>query len=171
MASARRFAHDLFMSGYHSVLTAVAAIGAATAGGVFFAFSDFVMRALRRLPDQSGLSAMQAINRAAPSPAFMTVLFGTGVVCIAIGASAVPRYDESLAREQILGATLYLVTIAVTAAYHVPRNEALANVDPGSGQANGAWRSYAGAWTAWNHVRTVTSLAAATTFVHALRTG
>ena len=152
-----------------TTLTAVAAVGAAGAGGVFFAFSDFVMRALRRLPDQGGLAAMQAINRAAPSPAFMTLLFGTAAVCIAIVASAVPRHEESLARQEILGSTLYLVGIALTVAYHVPRNEALARVDPTSGDASGAWRSYAGVWTGWNHVRTATSLAAAVTFVHALR--
>ena len=153
------------------VLTAVAAVGAAVAGGVFFAFSDFVMRALRRLPDQSGLAAMQAINRAAPSPGFMTVLFGTGVVCVAIVVCAVPRHDEPLARQEILGSALYLVSIALTIAYHVPRNQALARVDPASGDPRGAWRSYAGAWTAWNHLRTATSVAAAVTFVHALRVG
>lgn len=157
--------------GFRSVLTAIAAVGAAVSGGVFFAFSDFVMRALRRLPDQSGLAAMQAINRAAPSPAFMTVLFGTGVVCVAIAASAVPRHDEPIARQEILGSALYLVTIALTLAYHVPRNEALASIDPASRLAGGMWRSYAGPWTAWNHVRTATSVAAAVTFLHALRSG
>ncbi len=155
--------------GYRPVLTAVAAVGAGVAGGVFFAFSDFVMRALRRLPDQNGLAAMQAINRAAPSPAFMTVLFGTGVVCVAILVSAVPRLEEPVARQEIVGAALYLVSIALTIAYHVPRNEALAALDPVSGDPSGAWRSYAGGWTAWNHLRTVTSVAAAVTFVHALR--
>lgn len=154
-----------------SVLTAVAAVGAAVAGGVFFAFSDFVMRALRRLPDQSGLAAMQAINRAAPSPAFMTVLFGTAVLCIAIVASAVTRLDEPRAREEVVGSALYLVSVALTVAYHVPRNEALARVEPASGPAGEVWRSYAGAWTAMNHVRTATAVAAAVTFLHALRTG
>ncbi len=93
------------------------------------------------------------------------------MACIAIASSAVPRHDQALARQEILGATLYLMTIAVTLAYHVPRNDGLARVDPASGHANDTWRSYAGAWTAWNHVRTVTSLAAAATFLHALRAG
>jgi uncharacterized membrane protein len=157
--------------GSRSVLTAVAAVGAGVAGGVFFAFSDFVMRALRHLPDRSGLAAMQAINRAAPSPPFMTVLFGTGIVCVVLASSALSRLDEPGAGEQVLGPSLYLVTIAVTLAYHVPRNDALARVDPGSGDAGPIWRSYAGGWTTWNHLRTLTSLAAAVTFVHALEAG
>jgi uncharacterized membrane protein len=154
--------------GYRPVLTAVAAVGAGVAGGVFFAFSDFVMRALRRLPDQNGLAAMQAINRAAPSPLFMTVLFGTAILCVVLGSSAVPRREEPEAMHQIVGSALYLVTVAVTMAYHVPRNDALARVDPGSADAGEIWRSYAGPWQSWNHVRTVTSLGAAVTLVLAL---
>ena len=157
--------------GYRYVLSGVAAVGAGAAGGVFFAFSDFVMRALRRLPDRGGLAAMQAINRAAPSPLFMTMLFGTAIVCVVLGVSALPRADEPVARHQILGSSLYLETVAVTVAYHVPRNDALDRLDPGSGDAGATWRSYAAAWTIWNHVLTVTSLAAAVTFVLALRSG
>ena len=54
-----------------------AAVGAGTAGGVFFAFSTFVMRALDRLPPAHSLAAMQAINKDAPNPLFMAALFGT----------------------------------------------------------------------------------------------
>ena len=55
-------------NGNAGILTLVAAVGAGLVGGVFFAFSAFVMRALRGLPDEQGLAAMQAVNRAAPAP-------------------------------------------------------------------------------------------------------
>jgi len=58
----------------------IAAVGAGLSAGVFFAFSTFVMKALGRLPDTEGISAMQAINKAAPTPAFMAALFGTAAV-------------------------------------------------------------------------------------------
>jgi uncharacterized membrane protein len=56
-------------------------------------------------------------------------------------------------------------------AYHVPHNDALALVDPSSPVAARAWAQYHSGWTAWNHVRTVTALAGATTFILALRAG
>ena len=49
----------------------------------------------------------------------------------------------------------------MTMAYNVPRNNALATVDPGERRA--AARTgprYLAGWTAWNHVRTVASLIA-----------
>src|SRR5262245_56483306 len=63
------------IDGYPRTLTVIAALGAALSAGVFFAFSTFVMQALRRLPDEQGLAAMQAINKAAPTPLFMLALF------------------------------------------------------------------------------------------------
>src|SRR3954469_5968449 len=91
-------------------LTIVAAVGSGLMAGVFVAFSTFVMPALRRLPDAQGVSAMQVINRAAPASAsFMTLLFGTALVCVGLGISAVTRLDTPAGRYQLAGCALYLV--------------------------------------------------------------
>jgi uncharacterized membrane protein len=151
------------------VLTLVASIGAGLVAGVFFAFSTFIMRALRALPDAQGISAMQAINRAAPSPLFMTALFGSAVVCVALAVSALTRLGEPAARYQLAGSAVYLAGVVLTIVYHVPSNDALAVVDPAGAGAAGVWRHYVTGWTAWNHVRTLTSLAAAVILALALR--
>jgi uncharacterized membrane protein len=155
--------------GYARVLTFAAAIGSGLVAGVFFAFSTFVMQALGRLPAAQGLSAMQAVNRAAPSPAFMTALLGTSVVCLGLGVSALTRLDEPGAAYQLAGSGLYLLGLVVTVAYHIPHNNALDLVDPAGAGAADTWRHYLTAWTAWNHVRTLTSLAAAVVLTLALR--
>ena len=157
------------IDGYPRALTLVAAVGAGVVGGVFFAFSSFVMPALRRLPDTHGLPAMQAINRAAPTPLFMTAFLGTGAVCVGLGISALTRLGEPGARYQLIGSALYLASIVVTAAYHVPKNDALDRVDPASAGAAETWRQYLTGWIAWNHVRTLTCIAGAVTLVLALR--
>jgi uncharacterized membrane protein len=56
-------------------------------------------------------------------------------------------------------------------AYHVPRNDALALVSPTDPGAAQAWANFFPAWTAWNHVRTVSALAGCTLFIVALRAG
>ena len=59
------------MDGFLFVLTLLAILGCGMIAGVFFAFSAFVMKALARLPAEQGIAAMQAINVAAVTFAFM----------------------------------------------------------------------------------------------------
>jgi uncharacterized membrane protein len=145
-------------------LTLGAAIGAGTAGGALFAFSTFVMPALRRLPDREGLRAMQAINLAAPQPLFMLALFGTAVASVVLGAATLGRLDEDPAPYRLAGSIVYVAGTLVTVAFHIPRNDALARVDADGASAADAWRRFAGPWTTANHVRTATGLAAAVLF-------
>jgi uncharacterized membrane protein len=157
------------MNSYLFVLSLLAALGCAMMAGVFFAFSAFVMKALARLPAQQGIGAMQAINVAAVTFAFMAALFGTAVGCGALAVWALFAWDERFAPYLLLGSSLYLLgTILLTIAYHVPRNEALARVEPHSAEAESHWRRYLSGWTAWNHLRAATALAAAATLTIAL---
>jgi uncharacterized membrane protein len=157
------------MNGLLFVLTLLAALGCAMMAGVFFAFSTFVMKALARLPAEQGVAAMQAINVAAVTFAFMVTLFGTAVACGALAVWSFFVWDERVAPYLLGGAALYLVgTILLTIAYHVPRNEALAKMDPHDPGAEGHWRRYLSGWTAWNHLRAASSLAAAATLTVAL---
>jgi len=159
------------MTGNVARLATVTAVGAATTGGVFFAFSTFVMRALRNLEPRQGLTAMQSINRAAPNPLFMTLLLGTAVLSGGVAVVGLRKLDDPGAPALVAGGVLYLVAVGITAGYHVPRNDALALLDPGAPGAARAWIDYASAWTTWNHVRTVTSIAAAGALVWAVRVG
>lgn len=157
------------IDGLPRLTATIAAVGAATSGGVFFGFSTFVMPALQRLEPRNGLTAMQAINRAAPNPLFMTTLFGTAALCGGLIIVGARNPDEPWAKYLLAGGVLYLIGIGLTIGYHVPRNDALARVDPTNLEAASAWARYASAWTVWNHVRTVSSLAAAAALVLGLR--
>ena len=59
--------------------------------------------------------------------------------------------------------------ILVTVLFNVPRNNALATVEPASAEGARLWADYLRTWTAWNHVRTVAAIAAAAVFMLALR--
>jgi uncharacterized membrane protein len=56
----------------------------------------------------------------------------------------------------------------VTIAFNIPLNNALAAVEPTSGEGADLWTRYLSAWTRWNHVRTAAPLLAAATFILAL---
>ncbi len=62
------------------VLTLVTAFGSGLIGGLFFAFSISVLKALARLPSAEGIAAMQSINIAIINPPFLSVFLGTAVV-------------------------------------------------------------------------------------------
>ena len=159
------------IDGYLRILTTITAIGAGVSSGVFFAFSTFVMKGLGHLSAADGISAMKDINKAAPTPLFMLVLFGTGAVSIAVSAAALRHLDQRWAAYVLIGTALYLACLVLTMAYHVPRNNALALVDPRGPGAAHTWAQYLSSWTAWNHVRTVTALAGSTLFISALQAG
>ncbi|QXC60002.1 DUF1772 domain-containing protein [Aquihabitans sp. G128] len=152
-------------------LTTTAAIGTGLVGGAFFAFSSFVMHALDELPPARAIEAMNAINRAAPSAAFMTAIFGTAAVCVAVGGTAIAQWGQPGSTHRLVGSALYLAGVAVTVGFHVPRNDALLLVDPSKVDAARTWARYAGPWTLGNHVRTLTSLGAAVAFTLGLRAG
>jgi uncharacterized membrane protein len=150
------------MSDASTALTFVAAIGCALVGGVFFAFSTFVMQGLDRLRPGAAVASMQEINRTAVTPAFMTLLFGTALLCLAAAIVALAELGESGAGLRLAGAVAYLLgTIAVTMLFNVPRNDELEAADPAAADADAAWRRYRSVWVRWNHVRTVASTAAA----------
>ncbi len=152
-----------------SIVTFAAALGAGLIGGVFFAFSSFVMGALARLPAPQGIAAMQSINVVVINPLFLGILFGTGAACLGLMATALLRWQVPGAAYLLAGGTVYIVgCILVTMLGNVPRNNALATWDPHAADAAALWGDFVPAWTAWNHVRTVASVAAAALFILAL---
>jgi uncharacterized membrane protein len=157
------------IEGFLFVLTLVIALACGLVAGFFFAFSTTVMKALTRVPEPQGLVAMQAINIVVINPVVMLALFGTGVACIVLVIAAFVEWGEPYAVYLLLGSLVYLAGVVVlTFAYHVPRNDAMAVLDPEDATAASLWTRYARTWTAWNHVRTVAPLASAALFTIAL---
>jgi uncharacterized membrane protein len=150
-------------------LTLFAALGCGLIGGVFFAFSTFVMKALGRLSPAEGIAAMQSINIAVINPLFLGVFLGTGVACIFVIISSFLRWHIPGAIYAIVGSLLYLVgTLVVTFVFNIPRNNALASVTPTAPASANLWADYLVSWTAWNHVRTAAALVAAAALIIAL---
>ncbi|CAM3489290.1 DUF1772 domain-containing protein [Mycobacterium frederiksbergense] len=136
------------------VLTVVTAVGSAAVGGLFYAFSTFVMRGLDRTDPAEATAAMRGINAEAQANAPFLVLFlGTGALALVLAVVAAINGDGYL----LAGAVLALLPTVITIAFNVPLNNRL--------EAGLDWASYLGPWTAWNHGRTVTGLLGAVLLV------
>ena len=150
------------MSPFVQTMTIICAVGSAMAAGTLFTFSTFTIKGLKRLPPAQGAAAMQAINKEAPTPLFMLLIFGTGAACLVLGIQAAVNLDDDASIYQLIGCALYIVgVVLVTGGYHVPRNNKLDSFDPSSEEGMAYWATYLREWVRMNHVRTIAPLVAA----------
>ena len=146
------------------------ALGAGLVAGILFAFSTFVMTALSRLLPEQGIAAMQSINVAVLNPWFFAVFFGTALGSIALAPFGILNWGAPGSTYLVSGGVLYSIgCILVTIVFNVPLNHGLAAAEPGGKEGAEMWTRYLSTWTTWNHLRTVASLAAAASFIMAIR--
>jgi len=152
-----------------TVLTVLAAIGCGIVGGVFFAFSAFIMPAFARLTPANGIAAMQSINITVLTPAFLSVFMGSAVMAVIAAGASLMDFGGNEGVLRITGALLYVIgVIFVTGALNVPHNNQLKEVEPENRQDHDVWDRYLREWTTWNTVRTIASIVACLAFFLAL---
>ncbi|MEO6703685.1 MAG: anthrone oxygenase family protein [Jatrophihabitantaceae bacterium] len=139
----------------------ITALAAAITGGTLFGFSTLVMPALNRLPAEQAILAMQSINLRAPRSLLMLPLVGSALGSVVIGGYAAIRPDTAARGWLLAGSVAGVLAFVITAAYHVPRNNALAVVTPHGLDDSQQWQAFAVGWHRWNHLRTVAALVAA----------
>lgn len=150
-------------------LLGLTALACALMGGIFFAFSSFIMPALSRISIEEGIHAMQRINVDVYHWTFMPAFFLTPIACMVTAVQTFRTAHSDAAVYAIIGCAVYVVgNFVVTAAGNVPLNNALAAVDASTADASRVWSHYVSTWTRWNHVRTVASMFAAASFLVAL---
>ncbi len=149
--------------------TIAAVIGTGLMAGVFFAFSSFVMPALAALAPPQGIAAMQSVNVKAVTPLFMTLLFGSTLMCVALAVYALASWSQRGSGFLLLGSLLYLAgAFGTTAIFNIPLNNALARMDAASVEGAVFWARFLAGWTAWNHVRALSSVLAMAAYLFAL---
>ena len=144
-------------------------LGSGLLAGVYFAFSAFVMTALGRLDQATGIAAMNAVDAAIVRSLFMPVFLGTTLAAASLAVLGFLRWGEPGATALLAGGVIYVLGMfVVTVAFNVPLNDALAAVEPSSVEAEELWTRYLRDWTIWHHVRTLASMIALAAFVFAL---
>jgi len=144
------------------IATAAAAVTSAVVGGIFYAFSTFVMAGLDRAQPVEAIAAMRGVNAEAQANIpFLVMFLGSGLLALGVGVAAAFRLSQPGAGYVLAGAVLALAAFVVTMAFNVPLNDHLDAVDSSglsAADATREWRAYRGPWTAWNHVRTAAPL-------------
>ena len=145
------------MSPFFFVLMQVAILAYALVGGVFLAFSDFIMRSLSMTGGKGGVEAMQVINREVFRWVFMTLFLGMAVVSLVVIGYGIANLAHFFGGLFLLAGLVYLIgCFGVTVFFNVPMNEALAGLDLAKDETRTYWtETYLPRWTLWNTVRTV----------------
>ncbi len=147
----------------------IALTGSALIGGIFFAFSNFIMKALARVPTAEGIAVMQSINVTVLNPWFVGMFMGTAAISALLAVLGVTGWQAPSAPWLVVGALLYLVgTFLLTGLGNVPLNNQLAAVQVDDPAAIILWEHYLDRWTLLNTVRTVAAMGAALTFAFGL---
>ncbi len=76
------------------LLLTIAAIGAGLMAGVYFAFSDFIMRSLNRLDAANAVDAMNTINEVILRSWFMSLFFGTSLLYLLLAVLALFDWSD-----------------------------------------------------------------------------
>lgn len=153
-----------------SLLTTVtvifALIGSALIGGIFFAFSNFIMKALARLSSSEGMAAMQSINVVVLNPLFLGLFMGTAIASLIVLIIAIIGWGTASASYFLIGSLLYIVgTFLVTGMGNVPLNNQLASIAATDPVASDTWQHYLERWTQLNTLRTVSAIAVTVMFI------
>lgn len=159
----------MYLRSWIVVAVFAGAIGTGIIGGIFYAFSSFVMPALARLTPERATEAMNSINVTVITPSFLGVFMGMALLCAALIVGSALQWGQPGAKLVLAAGLVYLIgTFGVTMLLNVPLNDELAAViDPA--RAVATWPRYLTAWTLWNTVRTAAALGSSALFTAALR--
>ena len=144
------------------------ALWSAVVGGVFSAFSEFIMKALERARPETAIEAMQQINRTVIRTQFVAGILLIGPLGLGLAAAAFATYSGLVLVLFLLAPAIYLVTVIVTTVLgNVPKNNHLDSLDHHTIRAAAYWETYSVQWTRLNHIRSAGSVVTAAIYLAA----
>lgn len=142
------------------------ALWSAVIGGVFSAFSEFVMSGLLRAKPAGGIEVMQHINRTVIKTQFVAGIILIGPLSLFFAAYGMMTFDGAARGSLLLAPIVYLPSVFLMTMFgNVPMNNTLDSLDHRDPDAEMYWRRYGRVWTRLNHIRTLGSILTAGIYI------
>jgi uncharacterized membrane protein len=137
-------------------LDEIAIISFGFIGGVYFAFSFFVMQSLKNISDSDAIRTMNAINVVILKSPFMLLFFFSSFIALILFLENLILY-KLISKEGFASLIFLGGMFLCTALKNVPLNDKLAEFDLTDPLSNPEieWNYYYKNWIKWNHIRTV----------------
>ncbi len=134
------------------------ALWSAIVGGVFSAFSEFIMSALLKSEPASGIEAMQHINRDVIRTQFVAGTLSIAVFSVLFAFYSLAVFEGAALVTLVLASLVYVPSVfLMTMLGNVPMNNKLDSLDHSSAEAQNYWMEYSAKWTRLNHFRSLGS--------------
>jgi uncharacterized membrane protein len=135
------------------------ALWSAIIGGIFSAFSEFIMSALLKTEAAGGMEAMQHINRDVIRSQFVAGILSIAVFSTLFSFYSIAVFEGAALAALILAPLVYLPSVFLMTIFgNVPMNNKLDGLDPASPEGHRYWQEYARKWTRLNHARSIGSV-------------
>ena len=155
---------DLNIISWYKYMNEVAIVSFGFIGGVYFAFSFFVMHSLNKHNPSEAIKIMNSINEVILKSPFIILFFFSSFIALALFIDNF--ISKTLISDQGFASLIFLVGMFLcTALKNVPLNRKLADFNDLSDNPEMEWRHYYKHWVRWNHVRTVSSFISMTLLV------
>ncbi len=142
------------------------ALWSAVIGGVFSAFSEFIMAGLLRAAPAGGIESMQHINRTVIKTQFVAGIFSIAVFSALFAIYSLMVFEGAALVTLVLAPLVYLPSVFLMTMFgNVPMNNTLAGLDHNSPEAETYWIEYGRVWTRRNHIRSVGSILTAGLYI------
>ena len=142
------------------------ALWSAIVGGVFSAFSEFIMSALLKAKPESGIEAMQHINRDVIRTQFVAGILSIAVFSALFTLYSIAVFEGAALVTLILASAVYLPSVFfMTMIGNVPMNNRLDALDHTRAEAHAYWLEYGRKWTRLNHYRSLGSVLTAGLYI------
>ncbi|MEM6747059.1 MAG: anthrone oxygenase family protein [Pseudomonadota bacterium] len=142
------------------------ALWSAIIGGVFSAFSEFIMAGLRRSEPAGGIESMQHINRTVIKTQFVAGILSIALFSLMFAVYSVTVFEGAALATLVLAPIVYLPTVFLMTLFgNVPMNKKLERLDRTSTDATVYWMKYGRDWTRLNHVRSIGSILTAGLYI------
>ena len=135
------------------------ALWSAVIGGVFSAFSEFIMSGLLRTAPASGIESMQHINRTVIKTQFVAGILTIAPLSVLFAVYSLWAFEGTARVMLILAPIVYLPSVFLMTIFgNVPMNKKLERLSHTSPGAKAYWSDYGRVWTRLNHVRSLGSI-------------
>ena len=142
------------------------ALWSAIVGGVFSAFSEFIMSALLKTEAAGGIEAMQQINRDVIRSQFVAGILSIAVFSSLFAFYSIAVFEGAALATLIIAPAVYLPSVFLMTIFgNVPMNNKLDSLDPASPEGHRYWQEYGRKWTRLNHARSIGSVLTAGLYI------
>lgn len=146
-----------------SILAWLMIVSSGLMAGIYFTFSNVVMRSLATLTGSDGAIAMNAINRIIVKTAFMPLFFGSTLLSILLVGLGVWSWATPGSMLLTASGAIYFVGMFVVTAFgNVPLNNKLDRAESKSNELPTMWAHYLTHWTRLNTIRAISCTLAMT---------